>query len=126
MSFIDRTLETSEVYAATAVPVDSYPVMRKLGNGASVADWLGTARVAAGVAAHEIERVRTNKTSTPILSLDRAEAELEQALEEIRFVREQVEGIRHTRGGIDHVTRGNPHHLGARMDGRPDNDYLTT
>lgn len=71
---------------------DTYPVSRKLANGASVADWLGTAKTAAEVAVLLIERVRLNTTTVPTTTLDRVERELEQALEEVRFVRESVEG----------------------------------
>lgn len=73
--------------------MDDYPTTRKLANGATVADWLGTARVAAEVASTMLERVRLNTSTMPVQTLDRAERELVQALQELRFVREQVEGI---------------------------------
>jgi hypothetical protein len=72
--------------------MDSYPTTRRLANGATVADWLGTARTAADVASLLIERVRQNSSTMPIASLQRAEDELEQAIRELRFVRESVEG----------------------------------
>lgn len=84
--------------------MNSYPVTRKLANGASVADWLGTAKTAADVASLLLERVRQNTSTMPVQTLDRVEAELTQALQEVRFVREQVEGITHS-GTIDRIAR---------------------
>jgi RecB family exonuclease len=83
--------------------MDSYPTTRKLGNGATVGDWLGTSKTAAEVAVLMIERVRLNTSTMPVLSLQRAENELTQALQELRFVREQVEGITHS-GIIDRIS----------------------
>jgi hypothetical protein len=59
-------------------------------NGASIADWLGTAKTAAFVAAHLIEDVREERTATPLLDLSRAEDELMQALEEVRAIRKRT------------------------------------
>jgi hypothetical protein len=84
--------------------MDTYPVTRKLANSASVADWLGTAGTAASVASFLIERVRGNITTTPVATLDKAEEQLLQALQEVRYVREEVEGIRHRSTGIDVVS----------------------
>lgn len=65
----------------------TYPTWHVMPNGGTVSDWLGTARVAAEVAASSIERVRQASGNDPIADLDRAEASLVQALEELRTVR---------------------------------------
>jgi hypothetical protein len=75
-------------------PHDRYPITHEMPNGASIADWLGTAKTAAKTAAFLLERVRSNVSTMPIETLDRAESSLVQALEELRAVRKQIEGAR--------------------------------
>lgn len=67
-----------------------YPLTSKLDNGASVSDWLGTAGVAAKLAAHFIEKVRDEETPDPIMHLAAAIEQLEQALAEARIVQTHV------------------------------------
>lgn len=56
-------------------------------NGASVRDWLGTAATAARVGALYIEDVRDGTTQYHLATLDNAETQLVQALDELRTVR---------------------------------------
>ena len=70
---------------------EPYPTARQMPNGATVADWLGTAKTAAEVAALLIDRVRNGANTMPVETLDRAERELEQALDELRAVRNEVQ-----------------------------------
>jgi hypothetical protein len=65
---------------------------RAMPNGASVADWLGTAKTAAEVAASRIETARCGQPHARSMAcLDDAERYLLQALEELRAVRGQVD-----------------------------------
>lgn len=66
------------------------PLMRRMPNGATVADWLGTARTAAACAARDLDYVRQGQTTDPAAVLERAEQYLMQALEELRAVRAEV------------------------------------
>jgi hypothetical protein len=61
---------------------------RKVDNGASVSDWLGTAKTAAEVAVARIERVRQESTNDAAYELADAERQLVQALDELRTVRD--------------------------------------
>lgn len=64
---------------------------RAMPNGASVADWLGTASVAAKVAASHMDDVRLERyygdRRSYVAALDEAERQLEQATDELRAVR---------------------------------------
>lgn len=55
-------------------------------NGATVADWLGTAMTAGQLAVERIEFVRSGKADLPALELEQAVERLEQALDEVRQV----------------------------------------
>jgi hypothetical protein len=68
-----------------------YPIHAQMHNGASVADWLGTAAMAARVAATRIENVRDGSNiEQPREALRQAEAELAQVLDELRAIRHSV------------------------------------
>jgi len=54
----------------------------RMHNGATVADWCGTARMSADIAATLLARVRSGATTRPLKELERAETELIQALTE--------------------------------------------
>lgn len=67
------------------------PLHSKLDNGASVADWLGTAGSAAIAASSYLDLVRQGRsTNDPLILLDSAERRLEEALEELRTVRRHI------------------------------------
>lgn len=71
------------------IPLDS-----KLDNGATVADWLGTAAVAAAVAARKLTDVREQKPEAvdPARDIADAAAYLASALEEVQKVRAHLVG----------------------------------
>lgn len=72
--------------------MDTYPLNRSMPNGASVNDWLGTAKTAAELAVSDIERVRDGRgRHTAKTLLDQAEGHLLQSLQELREVRAFVE-----------------------------------
>lgn len=66
----------------------------ELHNGATAADWLGTAETAARVAADLLDGVRRDVSGKVVYDLDAAELYLAQALDEIATVRERL-GIAH-------------------------------
>jgi hypothetical protein len=77
-----------------AVPtnVGSVPLTRRMPNGATVADWLGTAGTAARVAALKIADVREYpRDAHADRRLAQAEKQLVQALDEVRAVRAEVQ-----------------------------------
>lgn len=63
------------------------PLQSKLRNGATVSDWLGTAKTQAFVAAGLIEDVREDRKADPLQALIDAEEYLENALKEVRAVK---------------------------------------
>lgn len=65
-----------------------------LHNGATAADWLGTAASSARLAAAYLEDIRGDRSSRIVSDFGAAEAALSQALEEIAVVRERL-GIAH-------------------------------
>jgi hypothetical protein len=60
-----------------------------MSNGATVEDWIGTAKVAAEVAASYLYDATRNQ-GTSLSGLESAETYLEQALEEIQAVRKEL------------------------------------
>jgi hypothetical protein len=64
----------------------------KLENDGSVSDWLGTAAVAARVAAGRIDQIRTEQVSDTEAHLALVESGLKQALEEVTAVKLRIEG----------------------------------
>ena len=69
--------------------MDNYPLWHTMSNGATVSDWLGTAKTHAEIAVARIERVRQQSTNDALHELDDAEASLKQALEELCDVRRE-------------------------------------
>jgi hypothetical protein len=59
---------------------------QKMRNGATVSDWLGTAMVAARMAASHLEAVREGRAQSATRTLVDAERELLQAVREVREV----------------------------------------
>jgi hypothetical protein len=72
-------------------PMDDVPSHHEMPNGATVADWLGTAQTATSVAQLLMERVRNGVSTMPHETLAEAEAQLTQALHEVRAVRAEVQ-----------------------------------
>jgi len=62
----------------------------QLENGGTVSDWLGTAAVAARVAAGRIDEIRHEQVSNTEMTLGQVEAGLRQALEEVVAVHERL------------------------------------
>ncbi len=66
--------------------MSTYPLNSDMGNGATVADWLGTAATAAKVAAAQMDCIRAGNTIVPVTNMIDAIEKLEQALEEAKAV----------------------------------------
>ncbi len=75
--------------------MEQFPLNARMPNEATIADWLGTAMVAARIASSRLDLLREEDYDVARADdlLERAEDGLQQALDEVRAVRSRVAGL---------------------------------